>query len=238
MRVGDDDSTRYFAAAAAGLRYNAPLGEHRVTDLVRRLAPTAAGWHALDLGCGNGELLMRLAVAHGIPGVGVEREADDGVRARRRARELGLAGQVVFLTADAAGWDEPAELVLTVGAGYAWSDTTEALAALHRLTRPGGRLLFADAFYRTTPDDELRETFGDLPDLAALAQLTVDAGFRPLHVAESTTAEWDDFESDWRAPIEDLGTPAARAFADQRRIDYLSGYREVVGFGWLILTPA
>jgi len=53
-----------------------------------------------------------------------------------------------------------------------------------------------------------------------------------------TLAEWDDFESDWRAGIERLGTPAARAFADQRRDGYLSGYRGVVGFGWLILTPA
>ena len=25
---------------------------------------------------------------------------------------------------------------------------------------------------------------------------------------------------------------------DQRRDGYLSGYREIVGFGWLILTPA
>ncbi|HWS34325.1 MAG TPA: hypothetical protein VN408_16480 [Actinoplanes sp.] len=49
---------------------------------------------------------------------------------------------------------------------------------------------------------------------------------------------WDDFESDWLAGVERLGTPDARAFADQRRDGYLGGYREVVGFGWLVLTPA
>jgi hypothetical protein len=54
----------------------------------------------------------------------------------------------------------------------------------------------------------------------------------------STLGEWDDFESDWRAGIEGLGTPDARAFADQRRDGYLTGYRDIVGFGWLILTPA
>jgi hypothetical protein len=96
---------------------------------------------------------------------------------------------------------------------------------------------FADGFYQASPSDQVREAFGDLPDLAALAQFAVDAGFRPLHVAVSTHAEWDDFESDWRAGIERLGTPDARAFADQRRDGYLSGYRDIVGFGWLILTP-
>lgn len=234
----DDNSGMYFAVAAAGLRYNSPLGEGRATDLVRRLTPTTGGWQALDLGCGNGELLMRLVQAYDITGVGVDRDADDGERARKRATELGLSEKVTFHTGNVTDWDQPAELVVNVGAGYAWDDTAAALAALRSLTKPGGRLLFADAFYQTAPDDRLRETFGDLPDLASMAQSAVDAGFRPLHIAESTLAEWDDFESDWRAHIEDLGTPEARAFADQRREGYLNGYRGVLGFGWLILTPA
>ncbi|MBQ1074178.1 hypothetical protein KBX06_13560 [Micromonospora sp. C31] len=40
------------------------------------------------------------------------------------------------------------------------------------------------------------------------------------------------------AGIERLSTPEARAFADERRAEYLDGYRDVVGFGWLILAPA
>ncbi|MGW4501594.1 SAM-dependent methyltransferase [Micromonospora sp. NPDC004336] len=234
----NDESRPYLAAAAADLTYNAPLGEDRAADLVRRLAPTGAGWRALDLGCGNGELLLRLCATYGIAGDGVERDADAGARARLRAAQRGIAGRVTFHDADAATWDRPAELVVNVGAGHVWGGAAQALAALHRLTVPGGRLLFADGCYETTPSERVREIFGDLPDLAALARLAVDAGFRPLHVAASTRAEWDDFESDWRAGIERLGTPDARAFADRRREEYLGGYRGVVGFGWLILTPA
>jgi cyclopropane fatty-acyl-phospholipid synthase-like methyltransferase len=202
------------------------------------LAPTGPDWRALDLGCGNGELLMQLCESFGIGGDGVERDAADGERARLRAAERGLSGQVTFHSEDAGAWRRPADLVVNVGAGYIWGDTGEALAALHRLTSPGGKVLFADGFYRSAPGERIRELFGDLPDLTSLARTAVDAGFRPLHVAESTTAEWDDFESDWRAGIEHLGTPQARSFADQRRTDYLHGYRSIVGFGWLILTPA
>lgn len=238
MPVSGEDLTVFLAAAAAGIRYNAPLGEHRVVDLTRRLAPAGPEWRALDVGCGNGELLMRLCETVGVTGDGVERDAAIVERARLRAAERGLSAQVTFHSEDAAGWRRPAELVVNVGAGHIWGDAGQALAALHRLTAPGGKALFADGFYRTAPDERVREMFGDLPDLASLARSAVDAGFRPLHIAESTTAEWDDFESDWRAGIEHLGTPEARSFADQRRDDYLHGYRGVVGFGWLILTPS
>ncbi|MER7419812.1 class I SAM-dependent methyltransferase [Micromonospora peucetia] len=234
----DQDLKTYLAAAAANLTYNAPLSEDRVADLIRRLVPTGADWRALDLGCGNGELLLRLCATHGIAGDGVERDASDGERARLRATERGVSDRVAFHSTDAATWERPADLVVNVGAGHIWGGAAYALAALHRLTVPGGKLLFADGFYQASPSDQVRETFGDLPDLATLAQLAVDAGFRPLHVAVSTLAEWDDFESDWRAGIERLGTSEARAFADQRRDEYLNGYRDVVGFGWLILTPA
>ncbi len=236
--VNDENRTIFLAAASAGLTYNAPLSEQRVAELTRRLAPAAPGRRALDLGCGNGELLMRLCETFGADGDGVERDVTNVERARRRAADRGLSGRVTFHTGDAAGWSRPADLVVNVGAGHIWGDAGRALTALRHLTTPGGTALFADGFYRTPPGEHVREMFGDLPDLASLARSAVDAGFRPLHIAESTLAEWDDFESDWRAGIEHLGTPEARAFADQRRDGYLDGYRGVVGFGWLILTPS
>ncbi|GAA1369659.1 class I SAM-dependent methyltransferase [Catellatospora chokoriensis] len=223
-----------FAAAAANLVYNAPLSEERVAGLVRRLAPADSGRRALDLGCGSGELLRRLCRAHGIGGDGVE--CDPAIAERARAASLGL-DRVTFHTADATTWTRPAGIVVNVGGSHIWEGTAPALAALHRLTTPGGRLLFGEGFYRTEPTEQVREAFGDLPDLAGLARLAVAAGFRPMHVAESTLAEWDDFESDWRAGIEHVGTPQARAFADQRREEYLGGYRGVLGFAWLILMP-
>lgn len=239
MTATDEDLRPYFDAAASGLTFNSPLGEARAAALLDRIQPLSEGSRALDLGCGTGELLLRLCARHGIEGDGVDNHAADAEAARRRAGNLGIANRVTIHTTDATTWDRPADIVLNVGASYIWGDTpAPALAALHRLTSPSGTLLFGDAVYETEPDAAVREIFGDLPGLAGLARAATDAGFRVLHAATSTQGEWDDFESDWRAGIERLATPGARAFADRRREQYLGGYRGVLGFAWLILAPA
>ncbi|WP_018351764.1 SAM-dependent methyltransferase [Longispora albida] len=234
----DEDLKPYFAAAAANLVYNAPVSPERVEDLISRLTPDAPDWRALDLGCGNGEFLIRLCKEHGIPGAGVEIFPADREVALKRAAELKAEDLLAFHTADATTWTEPANLVVNVGAGHIWGSTASALTALHKLTAPGGMLLFADGFYEKEPSEQVREMFGDLPDLNGFAAAAVAAGFRVLYLGQSTLDEWDAFESDWRAGIEYLESPGGRAFADKRREEYLTGYRGVVGFAWSILTPA
>ncbi|CAM3862611.1 SAM-dependent methyltransferase [Isoptericola cucumis] len=238
MPQDDDDLRTSFDAAASALTFNAPLGEPRAADLLDRLAPSAADARALDLGCGSGELLLRVCDRHGLAGDGVDQQEKDLDRARLRAADLGVADRVSFHAADATTWDRPADLVLNVGAAHIWDGADAALAALHRVTRPGGTLLFGDGIYEREPDAACREIFGDMPDLAGTARAATAAGFRVLHAATSTTGEWDDFESDWRAGIERVATPGARELADRRREEYLGVYRGVVGFAWLVLTPA
>jgi SAM-dependent methyltransferase len=231
--------TTVTALAHEQLTFNAPLGESRARDLLARVA-LAPGDSALDLGCGWGELLLRLvAASDGAAGDGVDTDGEAIRRAEAAAGDRGLVGRVRFHDADATTWQPATEptVVIAVGASHAWGGPLAALDAIRRTVRTDGRVLFGDGFWRSGPTEELHRVFGDLPDLAGLAELAADAGFRSLYVAESTADEWDSFESDWRAGLELSGSVEAHEVAAARREEYLRGYRGVLGFGWLVLAP-
>ena len=98
--------------AHAGLTFNAPLSEERASALVSAL-PISPGHHVLDLGCGWGELLLRILAAHPATtgtGVDTDREAlDRGVRAATRR---GLHGRVEFVEAPAETFVDVADIVV------------------------------------------------------------------------------------------------------------------------------
>jgi cyclopropane fatty-acyl-phospholipid synthase-like methyltransferase len=228
------------ALAHERLTFNAPLGESRAQDLLRRVA-LPRGENGLDLGCGWGELLLRLvASAAEATGDGVDTDRDAIRRGRAAATDRGLADRVRFHDADATTWSPqtPPSVVIAIGASHAWGGPHLALQSIRQTVVANGRVLFGDGFWRSGPTEELHRVFGDLPDLAGLAEIAADTGFRTLHVAESTADEWDSFESDWRAGLELSGDAEARQLAAARREEYLRGYRGVLGFGWLVLAPA
>jgi cyclopropane fatty-acyl-phospholipid synthase-like methyltransferase len=227
------------ALAHERLTFNAPLGPDRASDLVKRV-PLRDHDSALDLGCGWGELLLRLVDASPEgSGEGVDSDRAAIRRAEIAAADRGLAGRVRFQVADATTWrptNQPS-VVIAVGASHAWGGPLPALHAIRRTVRPDGRVLFGDGFWRSGPTEELHRVFGDLPDLPGLADVAAEAGFLLLQVTESTADEWDSFESDWRAGLELSGSAEARELAQARREEYLRGYRGVLGFGWLVLAP-
>ena len=140
------------ALAHAGLAVNAPLSDLRAEQLLAGLAPPAGG-RALDLGCGWAELLLRLAAAHpSVTGIGIDHSQVSVQRGRRAATERGLAERVHLQVADVREYSgPPAETVLCIGASHAWGGTAPALTAIRPLLRPGGLLLFGEAFWERSP---------------------------------------------------------------------------------------
>lgn len=190
------------------LTFHGPLSEARAARLVGRLARTCPAT-VLDLGCGWGELMLRvLAAVPGAAGTGADLSGADLARGRDSAEARGLAGRVSFIEESAAGTGRgPADLVLCVGSSHVLSDarppqhTVNALRALRRLVNPGGRVLLGESFWEHPPAPaEIAAmwpgtTAGDYRDLAGLVALAVSAGFRPEWIETASLEEWDDFES-------------------------------------------
>jgi SAM-dependent methyltransferase len=240
------------------LTFHNPLSEARADRIVRRLAG-AGPRTVLDIGCGWGELLLRvLSVVPEARGVGVDVNARDLARGRRDAEAQGLAERVEFVEESAVGTGRgPADLVLCLGASQALSDaepprhTVEALRELRRLVTDGGRVLLGEGFWQRPPTTA--ELAGMWPearadehhDLATLLDLAVAAGFRPEWTETANADEWEEFESGYQADAEvwlaghgDHPLAAAtRERLDRHRAQWMS-YRGVLGMAYLTLVAA
>jgi SAM-dependent methyltransferase len=192
-------------------------------------------------------MLRVLAAAPDASGIGVDNDGPLLDRGRANAAARGLDQRVQFVEADGAIPLDPADVVLCVGSDHVFGDQRAALIAMHPLVAPGGRLLFGTGFWSRTPGAEEAAAVGMSPDsllnLGDLVDLAVACGFRPLAVQTANTDEWEAFESGYLADWEEwlMTNPASadadgvRARADQHRAEWLHGYRDVLGFAYLVL---
>jgi cyclopropane fatty-acyl-phospholipid synthase-like methyltransferase len=216
--------------------FDSPLSEEHARRLVRALA-LAPGRHVLDLGCGRGELLLRIVAAHpASTGTGVDPRRGALERARSAAAERGLLDRVELVEDDVTAFDGHGDLVLCVAASHAWGGATAALRELRGRVERGGRVLFADGFWQRPAGADARRRFGELPVLDGLLQVARSAGFEVDHAEPSTLDEWDAFEEGVRRRLEQAEDPEARLAAVARERDYREGYRGVLGFAWLVLS--
>lgn len=231
------------------LSFHGPLAEVRANRIAGDLAAHQPST-VLDVGCGWGELLLRiLAAAPEARGTGVDVFGPDILRARANAEAAGLADRVSFVEGLAAEHLSKADVVLNVGAYHAFGDVEEALKVLRGLVNPGGRLLFGAEFWERPPTEQDLErmwpgtTADESTDLATLVDQTVKAGFRPLRIETSTPNEWEEFETgltrdteEWLlSNLDHPEAPAVRDKLDKQRAIWLRGHRGIMGFVLLTL---
>lgn len=149
--------------------HDVPIAEatDHLTDLVAGHLALRPGQRLLDVGCGNGDPALRVAAAHDVHVSGITVSQQQLTQASEQADGADVRGRTSFLFADAM--DLPFENGSFDGA---WAieallhmpDQSAALAEIHRVVRPGGRLVIADLCQRqpftghdrTVLDDMLR----------------------------------------------------------------------------------
>ncbi|RRR98343.1 SAM-dependent methyltransferase [Glycomyces terrestris] len=231
---------------------NSPIADWRFDRQVAECAAFAPQT-ILDIGCGWGELIQR--VTERVPGaraVGIDSDVELLERGRAGAVRRGIADRLEFVEYRGEDWTEPADLVVCIGAAHAFGTGADAVGALAKLVKPGGRLLFGDGVWERVPTEaELAAMWpgtgaGDWLLLPDLVDAAVAVGLRPLRVESVERHEWDDFESAFLADKEvwlqanpgHARAAEVREQADAHRAWWLRGHRGLLGFAYLTLGRA
>ena len=128
----------------AGPDYGLADAQRDKLDLICRKLALAPGMRLLDVGCGWASLLVHAAAHYGVRAVGITLSTQQREFGLRRVAELGLADRVQIRLQDYRELDdEPFDAVASIEMGeHVGEDNYPAYAArLHRMLRPGGRLL-------------------------------------------------------------------------------------------------
>lgn len=239
------------------LTFLSPLSEARANSLVAFVAEGEPST-VLDIGCGWGELLMRILTsvpqAHGL---GVDIEPRRIEEAGRRAAARGLADRARFEARDARLIKRTRDAVVCIGASQVWGPPVEArqpldyaaaLTALRDLVPTGGRLVYGEAIWDTAPTPAATSALSGRDDeylsVEELTALVQGHGFTVSHVDVASQDEWDRFETGFahrlerwldRHPSDHPEGAEVRKQLDEQRTRYLKGYRGVLGMAYINL---
>lgn len=122
----------------------------------------------LDVGCGGGQLPIRLKQRYPHLAIqGMDLSADQVERARDNARRAGVAAYFDIADAEALPYpDETFDIVTSFGSAKHWPHPVQGFSECWRVLRPGGELLVADATSDATPEQvENFVAFAGLPQL-------------------------------------------------------------------------
>ena len=189
-----------------------------VVDRMLAVAQVGAGDTVIDLGSGDGRIMITAAQRHGARGFGVEIDPRLVQRSNEAARRLGVSDRVKFLRQDLFNTDFHEANVLTL---YLLPDVNIALRPkILAELKPGTRVV--------SHDYDMREWRPDAQETVSAPDKTV--GMRK----ESTVYLWivpARVEGEWTFELSSGGKMRRTRLVLEQRFQYVSGSVELPGQG-------
>jgi len=161
------------------------------------------GSRVLDIACGKGEVLVRLAENYGISGVGVDLSPfcikDCKDKHLQRVPETDLK----FIELDGAEYrpesGELFDVTMCLGASWVFENHAGTLTALKQMTQSGGLVVVGEPFWLKEPDAEYLEATSMTRDSFRSHEENVyqgeEMGLTCLYTLVSNKDDWDHYET-------------------------------------------
>ena len=191
-RVVDRDTIS--AITHADVPFANPLSEAAIEEAIGLLA-LPDGATAIDVGCGNGEILHRLKRRHrSVTTMGIEPSPRWAAVARERV-DMVHAAPLAEVAPMESAWD----VVVCIASSHAFGTWRDALLGMRRLARPGGRALVGEGFWRRPPSPGYLEVLGgasedELPFHDGLLDGAGEADFEVEDERIASDADWARYE--------------------------------------------
>jgi SAM-dependent methyltransferase len=217
------------------------------------LMPLESQSRVLDLGCGRGELALRIIERFGASVIAVDWSSFMLDAARERAEWTGALGKIHLDDTDIARYEADPEtfhLTVMMAAGGIAGGMPGICAKLRGWTRGSGYVLIGERYWKQKPPAEylalLDRNEAQYLTHRGNVQAGVDAGLVPVHAVTASHDEWDEYE--WkssrsveayaREQWDDPDAPAMLEHARKWRDAYLRFGRDTMGFGvYLFARP-
>jgi SAM-dependent methyltransferase len=252
------DRNLYTFAAHANLDFANPISPKTIDQALSLLSlPTPA--RVIDIGCGKGELSVRIARRWGIGAA--ERCVDavdssalmiDELRRRAAASGAEVAARINAVRADAGAFTTAASAgsydgAVCFGSSHALGGAIPALAAVARLLKPGGEALIGEGVWEREPSPDYLRASGmareEMPTLSEWTAAAASAGLFARWIVTASSREWDEYEWAHARGIDGFadanpGRPEAAAMLTRSRAwrqTYLAWGRGTLGFALGVL---
>jgi SAM-dependent methyltransferase len=177
-----------------------PMSTAKLDELIEllQLNPKST---VLDIACGKGEILARLAERYEISGVGVDLSPYFVTDTERRLKERVPRTKIEILNMDAADYsaDRLFDVTMCIGASWVYEGHKGTLSALKSMTKLGGLILVGEPFWMQKPDEAYLAAEGFTSNVFESHYENVvageDLGLCPLYTLVSNQDDWDRYET-------------------------------------------
>jgi len=220
-----------------------PMSTAKLDELIE-LLELNTGSSVLDIACGKGEMLTRLAERYEVSGVGVDISPYFVADTERKLQERVPGAQIKILNMDGVDYspDQSFDLTMCIGASWVYKGHRGTLSALKAMTKPGGLILVGEPFWIKEPDEAYLATENHTRDMFGTHYENVvvgeGEGLFPLYTMVSNQDDWDRYETlQWYAAEryvkenpDDHDVPEILIRLAHGRTNYLRWGRDTIGW--------